>query len=137
MTMEFGVDKEFLPLYAQWFYFEQDDFFLEVFPFQNITKGKLKDPNFSFNLGKFNRSEPFMWIFNDGDSCGSWGSKSSVEVHLHCSLINKIFSFREVASCYHILDFGSPCSCVDEYKRRIELMDDITLDEWAREAGLV
>jgi hypothetical protein len=61
---------------------------------------------------------------------------TGMEVRLHCSLKDEILSFRESSKCKFRMDFGTPGASVDEYKRRVESMDDVALDDWARDAGL-
>ena len=135
LSIDFGMDKEFVPLYKQWYYFEQDDYYVEFYPFENATKTDKKRSK-SFFIGKYNRSEPFRWYFNEGDFCKSRLPKTGMEVRLHCRLKNEIMSFREWSECQFRMDFGTPAACVDEYRRRIDTMDDATLDQWAEDAGL-
>ena len=136
MDIDFGPDKEFLPLYKQWYYYEKDDWFIEFYPYQNCTKHSKKDFGYKMDLGFYNQTEQLRWIFTDGDSCGFHTPRSSVDVLLHCRLKDEILSFEEITKCHFKLDFGTPTACIDEYKRRIDLMDDITLDEFAKSSGL-
>ena len=133
IALDFGSDKEFVPLYKQWYYFEQDGYYIEFYPFVNATK---RSKGESVLIGAYNRSEPFRWYFTDGSHCRQNRGKQALEVRLHCRMKDEILSFREWATCQYRMDFGTPAVCVDEYRQRVEAMDDVTLDEWAKDAGL-
>lgn len=136
ISMDFGADKEFLPLYKQWYYFEQDDYYIEFYPFQNATKSWKRRDSQPFFIGKYNRSEPFRWLFSEGSSCGAHMAPTGMEVRLHCRMKEEILAFKEWSKCQFRMDFGTPTVCVEDYKRRVENMDDVTLDAWAKDAGL-
>jgi hypothetical protein len=139
MSLDFGPDKEFLPLYRHWYYFQKDDYYIEFYPFHNCTRSPRRswgDRNGQFLVGLYNKSEPFKWVFSEGAHCGARMPPTGMEVRLHCSLKDEILSFREYSKCQFRMDFGTPGACVDEYKRRVDSMDDVTLDDWARDAGL-
>jgi hypothetical protein len=135
MAIDFGLDKEFLPLYRQWYYFEKDDYYLEFFPYHNVTR-HLRKGGKSTHLGRYNTSEPFKWIFSGGDSCGARMPAPRLEVDLHCRMKDEVLAFVEWSKCQYRLDFGTPGACVEEYRRRVESMDDIALDDWAKQCGL-
>lgn len=136
LKIDFGADMEFVPLYRQWYYFEQDDYYIEFYPFENATKREKKRGSKTLFIGRYNRSQPFRWYFNKGEFCRGSRSEAGMEVRLHCWLKDEILSFREWAPCQFRMDFGTPTACVDEYKQRVDAMDDETLDDWARDAGL-
>jgi hypothetical protein len=134
MGIDFGSDKEFLMLFRQWYFFEYEGYNIEFYPFDNCTR--TRGSGQSFLVGSFNRSEPFRWYFNKGGHCGVRLPETGMEVRLHCRMRDEILAFRETSTCQFRMDFGTPAACVDEYKRRVDAMDDVTLDEWANEAGL-
>jgi hypothetical protein len=136
MSLDFGPDKEFLPLYKHWYYFEKDDFYIEFYPFHNCTRSQRRGDQRPYRIGRFNRSEEFRWYFNDGELCGPRLPDAGMEVRLHCRMKDGILSFREYDKCQFRMDFGTPGACVEEYKRRVDAMDDVVLDEWGRDAGL-
>ncbi|OHT03180.1 hypothetical protein TRFO_06864 [Tritrichomonas foetus] len=136
METDFGPDKEFLPLYKQWYYYEKDDWYLEFYPFENCTKKSKKDSRYVFNFGHYNRSEQLKWIFTGGQSCGYRAPDTTLEVKLHCRMKDEILGLKEWAKCQFRLDFGTPGACIEEYKQQVDSMDDVTLDEWAKDSGL-
>lgn len=135
MQLDFGPDKEFLPLYKQWYYYENDDYYIELYPYCNCTKHYKKGGG-EFKFGNYNYSQPFKWIFNGGDHCMYGHPGAELEVRLHCQLKNSILHFKENSKCFYRIDFGTPTACVDEYKTCVESMDDVTLDEWAKDSGI-
>lgn len=136
MKVDFGVNSEYLPLYSQWFYYEDDDKYIQFYPYQNCTRNSKKDNSVLFTFGYYNKSEPLKWIYNGGTICGSNGQEAAMTINLHCRLKNEILSFHHLNECQSILDFGTPGACVNEYYRRFNEMDDITLDDWAQSSGL-
>lgn len=138
LDIDFGPDKEFLPLYNQWYYYEKDDYYLEFYPYINCTRHSKKSSgaDSTFFVGHYNRTEPLRWIFTGGQSCGYRSPETTLEVKLHCWLKNEILSFHEKGRCQFKLNFGTPGACIDEYRRRTETMDDTDLDEWAKDSGL-
>ena len=136
MAIDFGPDKEYLPLYKQWYYFEKDDWYVEFYPFHNCTRRSKKDSHSSFFCGHYNKSIPFRWYFNNGQTCDHRNPGADLEVRLHCYPKEQILSFREWDKCHFRMDFGTPTSCVDDYKRHVDAMDDVTLDEWDKDSCL-
>lgn len=136
LEIDFGPDKEFLPLYQQWYYFEKDDYYIEFYPYHNCTKTPKKGNGSGFLLGRYNKTETLSWFFTGGQSCGYRMPETTLRVNLHCWMKDQILSFGDRGRCQFKLDFGTPTACINEYKRRIDNMDDVTLDEWAKDAGL-
>jgi hypothetical protein len=136
MALDFGPDKEFLPLFRQWYYFEKDDYYIELYPYDNCTRLPKRGGGKAYLIGTFNRTEPFRWYFSDGERCGPRLPPTGMEVRLHCGMREAILSFTEYSKCQYRMDFRTPGACVEEYKRRVEAMDDATLDSWAKDAGL-
>jgi len=136
MAIDFGPDKEFLPLYRQWYYYEKDDWYVEFYPYNNCTRRHKKDSNNVFNCGSYNKSYPLRWYFNNGQICDTRMPAADLEVRLHCYPRDQILSFKEWEKCRYKMDFGTPTACVDDYKRFVDSMDDVSLDEWAKDAGL-
>lgn len=136
LKLDFGPNNEYLPLYSQWYYFEENDNYIQFYPYQNCTRNSKKDNSVLFTFGYYNKSEPLKWIYKDGTSCGSSNLETTMTINLHCWLKDEILSFRDLGDCKSILDFGTPGACVNEYKRFINEMDDITLNVWAQNSGL-
>jgi hypothetical protein len=134
MALDFGPDKEFLPLYKQWYYFEKDDYYIEFFPYCNCTKREQRSGKLILNMGHYNSSKPFRWRFTEGDFCRR--DRHSLEVRLHCRMKDEILNYHEFEGCYSRLDFGTPGACTPDYLRRVNQMNAETLDEWARDSGL-
>ena len=135
MSIDFGKDKEYLPLYKQWYYFEKDDYYIEFYPFDNATKHSQKDGKLLTKLGFFNYSKPFRWYFDHGDYCGVHNHQE-MEVRIHCRLKDGILNFHEFEGCHSRLDYGTPAACTSDYLHRVNQMNSETMDEWARDSGL-
>ncbi|KAH0789334.1 low-density lipoprotein receptor class A [Histomonas meleagridis] len=130
MDIDFGPDKEYAPLYGQWYLYEKDNWYIEFIPYQNCTRSNKKGKE-EFVIGKYERSEPMKWIFGGGSRCDG-NILSSMEVQLHCRTKDSILSFEEVKKCLFVLHFGTPAACTEEYTRLIDNMDDEDLNEWEK-----
>ena len=135
MLQNFGPDKEFVPLYKNWYYFSKDDYYIEFYPYFNISK--IHGHSQPIILGIYNQSQSTLnHIYNSGNRCNIRNLNYETEVHMHCNLKDKILNIHEEDFCHWVLDFGTPAACTPEYKRIVDSMDDITLDDWAKYAGL-
>ncbi|EAY16865.1 hypothetical protein TVAG_150160 [Trichomonas vaginalis G3] len=137
MNLDFGMDKEYLPLYKQWYYFEKDDWYVIFHPYDNVTKYSSKDGHQIWDFGHYNYTKTLRWYFSGGSTCKHNRPGSDMEIRLHCRLKDEILNVHEYEDCHSRLDFGTPAACSSEYTHQINQMSAETLDEWAREAGLI
>lgn len=137
MNIDFGADKEYLPLFKQWYYWEKDDWYIVFHPFDNCTKYNAKSGQQIWNFGHYNYSKPLRWFYSGGNTCKAHMPAADMEVRVHCRLKDEILNLHEFENCHARLDFGTPAACTSDYIHHVNQMSAETLDDWARDSGLI
>lgn len=132
---DFGIDKEYLPLYGQSFIYRSHNTFYELLPFVEVRKFKNNDFSNLDSKSLYKSCNSLRWYYN---SSIGYRASFSAEVRLHCGEYNKIINIKESTDGKYIrMDFTTPAACNDEYYTRVSRLTPEEVTDWAYDSGLI